>query len=134
MAKFLAARGRAARGKSLSDLGIVTSVGTNVLWSSTIVAAAVENQTVAQFLRANGMSWSARYDIDTSTSNGDFGAYIGRLRGIQGAGVAAVWSGATMIRDPYSDSSKGEISLVLNYLWDLAFPRTSNFRRLKFVS
>ena len=133
LAKFLA-HVDGLHAESLGDLGIVSSVGANVLWGSTIVAAAVENQTLAQFLRANGMSWSARYAIDTSTSNGDFGAYIGRLRGIEGAGVAAVWSGATMIRDPYSDSSKGEIALQLNYLWDLAFPRTSNFKRLKFVS
>ena len=133
LAKFLA-QVDGLHAESLGDLGIVSSVGCNVLWGSTIVAAAVENQTLAQFLRANGMSWTARYDIDTNTANNDFGAYIGRMRGIEGAGVAAVWSGATMIRDPYSDSSKGEISLVLNYLWDLAFPRTANFKRLKFVS
>ena len=133
LAKFLAhVDGRHA--ESLSDLGIVTSVPTNVLWGSEVINSAASNETLAQFLMASGMSWTARYDIDTSTSNGDFGAYLGRMRGIEGAGVAAVWSGATMIRDPYSDSSKGEISLVLNYLWDLAFPRTANFKRLKFVS
>ena len=119
--------------ESLSDLGIVTSVGANVLWGST-VASAVENQTLAQFLRANGMSWGARYNIDTNTANGDFGAYIGRRRGIEGAAVAAVWEGATMIRDPYSDAGKGEIALTLNYLWDFGIPRPANFKRLKFVA
>ena len=111
-----------------------TSVGANVLWGSTIVAAAVENQTLAQFLRANGMSWGARYDIDTNTANNDYGAYIGLRRGIEGAGIAAVWESAGMIRDPYSDASKGEVAITLNYLWDLAFPRTANFKRLKFVA
>ena len=120
--------------ESLSDLGIVTSVGANVLWGSTIVAAAVENQTLAQFLRANGMSWGARYDIDTNTANNDYGAYIGLRRGIEGAGIAAVWESAGIIRDPYSDASKGEVAITLNYLWDLAFPRTANFKRLKFVA
>ena len=71
--------------ESLSDLGIVTSVGANVLWGST-VASAVENQTLAQFLRANGLSWGARYNIDTNTANGDFGAYIGRRPWHRGRG------------------------------------------------
>ena len=39
-----------------------------------------------------------------------------------------------MVRDPYSDSGKGEIALTLNYLWDFAVPRTDNFKRLKFVA
>ena len=107
--------------ESLGDLGIVTSVGANVLWGST-VASAVENQTLAQFLRANGMSWGARYDIDTNTANGDFGAYVGLRRGIEGAAIAAVWESATMIRDPYSNAAKGEVALTLNYLWDFGIP------------
>ena len=119
--------------ESLSDLGIVTSVGANVLWGST-VASAVENQTLAQFLRANGLSWGARWNIDTNTANGDFGAYIGRRRGIEGAAVAAVWENATMIRDVYTNAAKGEIALTLNYLWDFGIPRTANFKRLKFVA
>ena len=120
--------------ESLGDLNIITSVGTNVLWGSTIVAAAVENQTLAQFLRANGMSWGTRAAIDTNTVNGGFGAYIGLSRGIDGAAVAAMWESGSMIRDPYSDAAKGEVALTLNYLWDFAVPRTASFKRLKFVS
>ena len=40
---------------------------------------------------ASGVSWTARGGIDANTANGDFGAYIGLSRGIEGAGIAAVW-------------------------------------------
>ena len=124
--------GRYAAG--MSDLNIVTSVGTNVLWYSTIHAATVDNQTIAQFLMASGITWSARGGIDTSTLNGDFGVYIGLNRGIDGAGIAAVWESGQLVRDPYSKADTGEVELTLNYLWSLAFPRTANFKRIKFVT
>ena len=119
---------------SMGDLNIVASVGANVLWYSTIHAATVDNQTVAQFLMASGVNWTARGDIDTATDNGDFGAYIGLGRGQDGAGIAAVWDSGQLIRDPYSNADTGEVKLTLNYLWNLAFPRTANFKRLKFVT
>ena len=75
-----------------------------------------------------------RGDIETATTNGKFGAFIGRGRGITGAGVAAVWNAGELIRDPYSGAAKGEIALTLNYLWGLKFPRPTQFARLKFVS
>ena len=116
------------------DVRIVASVGSNVLWMTTVQAAAVENQTVAQFLRASGISWTTRGEIDTATSNGDFGAFVGLNQGIEGAAVAAVWEAGSLIRDPYSGADSGEVGLTLNYLWDFQIPRTSNFRRLKYVS
>lgn len=119
---------------SLGDLGIVTSVGANVLWGSTVANAAAENQTVAQFLMASGMSWGTRANIATDTADGDFGAYVGLMRGIEGAAVAAVWEAASMVRDMYTGASTGEVAITLNYLWNFALPRTSNFHRLKFVA
>ena len=119
---------------SPSDIRIVASVGTNVLWMTTIQAAAVENQTVAQFLRASGIDWTTRGGIDTATANGDFGAYIGLASGVEGASIAAVWESASMIRDPYSGATKGEVGIVLNTLWDFAIPRPANFKRLKYVT
>ena len=120
---------------SMSDLNIVTSVGANVLWYSQIHNSAVDNQTIAQFLMASGVNWSARGDIDTGTDNGDFGAYIGLNRGIDGAGIAAVWDSGQLIRDNFGDhATKGEVALTVNYLWNLAFPRTANFKRLKFAT
>ena len=119
---------------SMGDIRIVTSVGANVLWYGTVANSAAENQTVAQFLMASGMSWTTRGGIDTNTANGDFGAYVGLGRGIDGAGIAAVWEQAQLIRDPYSGAKTGEVQLTLNYLWQMAFPRTANFKRLKFVS
>ena len=119
---------------SMADVRIVTSVGTNVLFYGTIHAATVDNETVAQFLMRSGMNWTVRGGIDTNTANGDFGAYVGLNRGIEGAGIAAVWEQAQLIRDPYSGADKGEVELTLNYLWQLAFPRGDNFKRMKFVT
>ena len=119
---------------SLGDVRIVTSVGTNVLWYGTIQAATVDTQSLAQFLMASGLTWTARGGIDTNTINGDFGAYIGLQRGIEGAGIVAVWEQGQLVRDIYSGATSGEVQLTLNYLFQLAFPRTDNFKRLKFVT
>ena len=119
---------------SPADVRIVASVGSNVLWLTTVQASTVENQTVAQFLQASGISWNVRGDIDTNTANGDYGAYVGLSKGIGGAAVAAVWEQANMIRDPYSGAAKGEVGIVLNTLWDFAVPRSSSYKRIKYVS
>ncbi len=116
------------------DLRVVAAIGAWRLWENTVANAAAENQTIAQFLRMAGLSWSSRGEIEDATANGDFGAFIGRSRGIDGAGVAAVWESAQLIRDPYSGAAKGEIALTLNYLWDFALPRPANFARIKFVN
>ena len=117
-----------------ADLRIVASVGTNVLWMTKLQAATVDNMTVAQFLRASGISWTTRGNIDANTANGDFGAYIGLSQGIAGAAQAAVWISGQITIDPYSGATKGEVGIVLNTLWDFAIPRTSNFKRLKYVT
>ena len=119
---------------SLEDLRVVTSVGANTLWMTMLVNAAAENQTLSQFLRASGLSWTVRGEVETLTTNNKMGAFIGRGRGIEGAGVAAVWAAGEMVRDPYSGAAKGETALTINYLWGLKFPRTSSFARIKFVT
>ena len=120
----------------LGDLRVVTSVGAWRLWENTIInlTTATNNQTLAAFLRLAGLSWMSRGEIDINTANGDFGAFVGRGRGIEGAGVAAVWEAGELIRDPYSGAAKGEVALTLCYLWDFALPRTDNFSRVKFVA
>ena len=117
-----------------ADLKIVTSVGANTLWMSQIANSAAENQTLAQFLKMSGFDWRVRGGIDTATSNGKFGAFIGRMRGIEGAATAAVWDEGMLIRDEYTGAAKGEVGLTLNYFWDFQVPRASNFARIKFVS
>ena len=49
---------------SLGDVRIVASVGTNVLWYGSVHAPTVDNQSIAQFLMASGLSWTARGGID----------------------------------------------------------------------
>ena len=119
---------------SLGDLRVVASVGANTLWLTQIAAAAADTKTIASFLRENGLSWSIRGEIETATTAGKFGAFIGRGRGIRGSAVAAVWNSAQLIRDPYSSAAKGEVALTLSHYWGFAIPRPSNFRRLKFVA
>ena len=120
---------------TMADVRMVASVGSNALWGGTVHAAAVDNQTVAAFLRANGVNWTVRGGIDTNTANGDFGAYFGLARGVDGAAVAPVWNRGQFIRDVYGDrATKGEVGLTLNYFWAFGIPRTDNFKRLKFVT
>ena len=119
----------------LEDLRIVAAVGANALWLATKISgnnAAI--QTMSNFLRDSGLSWTVRGQIETGTGNGKFGAFIGRGRGLQGAGTAAVWNSGILIRDPYSASAAGEVALTLSYFWNFGLPRPSNFARLKFVT
>ena len=100
----------------------------------TLINSAASNETLAEFLRRNGVTWTVRGDIETNTAADDFGAFIGLSRGIDGAARAPVWMGANLITDPYSGADKGEVQLTLSYLWNFIIPRTDNFRRLKFVA
>ena len=119
----------------MSDVMVVASVGSNVLWGGTVLPSPVTTgRTIAQFLMESGMTWATRGGIDTATAAGDFGAYVGLARGIEGAGIAAVWEQGQLIRDEYTGAKSGEVQLTLNYLWQLAFPRSDSFRRMKFVS
>ena len=118
-----------------SDLNIVASVGAWRLWENTVLPSPVTTgQTIAAFLRESGLSWTSRGDWETATTNGTFGALVGRKRGLPGSAVAAVWSGAELIRDPYSGAAKGEVAITLSYLWGFKVPRPTNFARLKFVT
>lgn len=119
---------------SLGDLRVVAAVGAWRLWESTVINSAADNMTLAAFLRGAGLSWSARGDIETATANGDFGAFVGRGRGIEGAGLAAVWRDGMLITDPYTGAAKGEIALTMNYQWAFGLPRAANFARVKFVT
>ena len=75
-----------------ADIRMVSSVGFNTLLMSTIHAATVENETLAQFVRRSGFSWRTRAGIDTMTAADDFLAAIGLSRGggrrWRGGGVA----------------------------------------------
>ena len=124
--------GRHAGG--LMDLMTVSSIGAWRLWEDTIVNAQAENQTLAGFLRTAGLRWKARGEIETDTAAGDFAAFVGRGRGIEGAGVMALWEAGELIRDPYSAAASGQIQLTLCYEWAFGLPRPSNFARVKFVA
>ena len=116
------------------DLKAVLAVGANTLWSHTLAnTGASVDTTIAEFLRRFGLNWMTRGEIEPATASGDFGAFVGLGRGLDGAGVAAVWEAGSLIRDVYSGAAKGEVALTLSYLWDFGIPRASNFARIKFA-
>ena len=118
-----------------SELRTVLSVGAQRLWMSTLAnSGGSVDTTIAEFLKRAGIELSSRGGIDTATTNGKFGAFVGRGRGIEGAGIAATCSDGMLIVDPYTASRSGEIQLSMNTFWNFALPRPSNFARLKFVT
>lgn len=120
---------------SPADLNVVAAVGANVLWMSQVGASGNSaDATIAEFLRRAGINWRVRGDIEDGTAADDFGAVIGRARGIAGSAVAAIWSNASLVRDENTSSAKREVALTLDYLWDFAVPRAASFARLKFVT
>lgn len=119
---------------SMSDLRVVATVGANTLWLSQIAAAAADTKTISQFLRENGLMWRVRGELETATAANDFGAIIGKARGIAGAAVAPVWTSGRLIRDIYSGAASGQCSLTLATFWNFGLVRPSNFARLKFVA
>ena len=119
-----------------ADLRIVASVPANTLWMASLITGAVDTRTLREFLRESAglPQWAVREGIAANTSADSFAAFVGLARGLEGAGVAAVWDAGELVRDPYSGAAKGEISMTLHYLWAFALPRASNFARLKFVA
>ena len=119
---------------SLEDLNVVAAVGANTLWCSTIHTSAASTETIKGFLNAAGVSWMVRGSIEGNTAADDYGAFIGRRRGIQGAAVSALWSEGMMTRDPYTSAAGGEVNLTLTYLWAFGLPRPASYQRVKFVA
>ena len=119
---------------TLGDLNVVSAVGAYRLWETTVINSTSTVTTLAKFLRDAALSWAARGSIEDATANGDFAAFVGRRMGIDGAGVAALWSAGELIRDVYSGAAKGSVNLTLTWLWDFGLPRPENFQRLKFVT
>ena len=116
-----------------SDLKAVFAVGANTLWSHQLAnTGASVDTTIAEFLRRFGLNWMTRGDIEDTTADTEFAAFVGLGRGLDGAGVGAVWEAGELIRDPYSGAAKGEVALTLCYLWDFKLPRASNFARIAF--
>ena len=120
--------------QDLADLNVVASVGAYRLWADTVINATADNMTLAQFMMASGLSWSSRANIDVNTADGDFGAFVGRARGIAGAGVSAVWDAGQMIVDFTTRAKEGECILTMNYLHNIGYPRLDNFARVVFAS
>ena len=117
-----------------SDLKVVLSVGAQRLWMSTLANSGnAADTTISEFLTRAGIVFSARGGIDTATTAGKFGAFVGRARGIEGAGMAPTWSDGMLIVDPYSSAKTGEIQLTMNTFWNFGLVRPSNFARLKFA-
>ena len=119
---------------SMADLRIVASIPSYRLWETKIHAATIENETIAQFLRRAGLTWTTRGNLATTTNANAYGAYVGLANGIENAAVAAVWADAEMIRDPYSSSASSQVAISLHTHWGFKVARSDNFKRLKYVA
>ena len=118
-----------------ADLRIVLAVGANQLWFAERANTGASADTlIGELMTRSGLSWLTRAEIEAATTADKFGGFVGLGRGIEGAGVAAVWAAGELIRDPYSGAAKGEVALTLSYLWNFGLPRPANFARLKFVA
>ena len=118
-----------------SDLNVVWTVGAYRLWMAALANTGTSvDTTVLEFLRRAGIEGAARGDLETATTAGKFGAIVGRSRGIAGAAVAAVWANGRLIRDEITKAASGEVALTLQYAWNFALPRATNFARIKFVA
>ena len=118
----------------VDDLKVVLAVGANTLWMSTSAATNDGNSILGVLKAMDGLRCMTRGGIETATAANDWLGFVGRARGIEGAGVAAVWDSGLFIRDPYSAASSAQVSLSLHYFWQLGFPRPSNFVRIKAVA
>ena len=118
----------------LDELNVVAAVGAWRLWTDTIANAAAENETVGAYMRSNGLMYTSRGNIETATAADDWAAFVGRSRGMAGAGVAAVWNAGQMIVDEITGADEGVVKLTTNYLWQFDLVRPSNFARVKFVA
>ena len=108
-----------------AQLQTVMAVGANTLWAHTLANTGnAVDTTISEFLSRWGMSWVTRGDIEDSTANGEFGAFLGLGRGLEGAGVAALWEAGILTRDPYTDAAKGhrESDFVLVVGFRIAAP------------
>ena len=102
-----------------SELRTVLSVGAQRLWMSGLAnTGASVDTTIAEFLKRAGIELSSRGGIDTATTDGTFGAFVGRDRGLVGAGVAAIWSDGMLIVDPFIRENRGN-STHHEYLLEL---------------
>ena len=123
--------GKAAQ--SLEDLRTVLALGAFRDWSSSFPIEGTDS-LLSAIVESAGLRYRVRAGIGADTSANSWAAFIGRGRGIDGAGVAAVWEAARFVVDPYSRASEGEVALTLHVLWAFGVPRPANFARLKYVA
>ena len=121
------------KASQLSDLKIVTSIPYLQLLLGTS-ANAQRNETVAQVLRNNGVSFRSRVGIGDATTNGKQLAAIGLGQNQVGAAVACFWPGVSLIRDQFSGASAGKVALTSHTLWNFGIVRAGHFARLKAVA
>ena len=113
-----------------ADLRTVLSVGAQRLWMATLANTGnAADTTISEFLTRAGITFSARGGIDTATGNGKFGAFVGRARGIEGAGVAPTWSDGMLIVDPYSSAQDGRDSVDDEHVLELRFAEAVQLRK-----
>lgn len=122
---------------SPADLRVVLAEGAYHLWAQTLMPSPVTSgETIGQFLNRGGINFTVKGGIETNSANNDWGGFVGRAQGLDGAGLVVMWSagGSSLVTDVYTGAAKGEVSVTLNNLWNVGFVRATSFARIKFVS
>ena len=121
----------------LGDLRIVVSEATYQLWTGHVLNVSGETssvfKTLAQFLNDSRVMWQTR-ELESATTNGKFGAFISRSRGLTGAARMPMWNTAELIIDRYTKAKSGQCLVTLTSFWNFSLPRAANFARLKYVT
>ena len=93
-----------------------------------LLRGAQDGRTVGQWARENtgGLRASGHLPVKANKRQSAIAC-----RGMDpGGAVLGIWSAATLIRDPYSDAGRGEVSLTLTGLAGLATPRLDSYAEL----
>ena len=116
------------------DLRIVASEGAGQLWASTSgESTGAQTLMLSELLQRNGVDYMIR-TFESATTNGKFGAVVGKGRNMEGAAHVSVWRDVQLIRDQYTGAAKRQVKLTANLFWDFQVLRAANFARVKFVT
>ena len=114
-----------------SDIAMLISVGLNINLLSTFTNAQ-QTELKGDTISRVGYRRQVHEKLDSNAAIADDEviALGSRARHLTGVGVAAMWPTVSLITDPYSGASRGQIALTAIGLWDFKVLRANSFFKL----
>lgn len=97
-------------------------------------AIATEPETGYELLNRVGFATRSTHQIAGPAAVNDLYAIVALGNMIAGSAVASMWPSVSLIRDPYTDASKGLVALTATNLWDFHVIRADNWRLFKMTT